>query len=1029
MLHKYLFTWLGILATFGPLCGQITNTQKNLSSDNGAYWEAVANRQYTSSDSLLTSLESLGKAHQAYLQVEKIADAINTSVRLGERYFAARGRPDLPKSRDSAYSWMYKSYELYKKWPDSANGHKAIILRRKGDLLKKGRAYARADSFLTQSLVVQRKTDPNDTDFFIGCLYSKYFIAYNLNRLSDARSIIDSIKPYCLSPNKYRRYFAYQNLSGRYFYMLGQPEKSVYHFNHASKVTDKAYGKNSRQKLLVYEDLYKSYKLLGNKEQSNAHLLKAIEVAESTKDEDYRFNLLYSLSNVYYEEKKYRKAMEGLKDLEAQIGRVSEGQAFMAMQRQPVIYHLLQKPDSAEWAAERLKKMIDQSQGEQRTVLINRSASAKSLADYYRIVEHYDLAFIYAQKGIDDIIKLKGRASAKSSRYTIKARIYQDIDSFEQAAFYGAKALSFYQTSGNSAQPLENKYEINATTLNGYRFLSETFRMRYEKYGDSTALHLFREYSKKVLYCINELNGVVPSGKSKRAYRDKYKKHSENLLFTMKASIEPDEYPTLNQASEILRFIEGAKSQELRWKITSNEALSQNMGLPDSLKYRLMYLKAIIANQERRMQSTKDSSQRASLSNEVISLRDELKILSLKIRDEYPSFYQHFYQPKEVSLKEVLAAKRVKETVINFFVGYETVYALGFNQHQFIFKELGSTDTLKHWVTRFNRGIAQNDIKQFKRAAATLYQWLLNPFKDLGLDRMVIVPDGMLYSLAFDALLIENTDAQTFGALPYAIKKHFITLCYSVDDLLPSTNDQKDQEKTSLLAMGRSFDDDQEKRFAYLPKAIEEINFSASLFDEGLQFQNDMATENLFKQRASDANIIHCATHALVDQENPLNSVLVLAGDTLEDGMLHLHEMLNLNLNSSLVVLSACNTGSGYVDTTEGVISLGYAIAYAGCPNSMMTLWSSPDISNSEIVKRTMKLVSEGTSFDKALHRAKLDFLNGADPVMASPLYWSALNYTGKPDFGIEKDTPYWLLLAALAPFLLLGIVLIRYRS
>lgn len=1020
---------MGIITTFGLLKGQLPQTDHASTEKDGVYYETVAKRQFRHTDSLKTSLANFKKAHYAYLNDMQIKNAISTSVRLAEKYFVSRNRRDLPKSRDSSYVWMDNSFKLYQKWPDSAGEQLPLILRRKGDLLKRDRDYLRADSFFTQSLVFQRKIDRNDTDFFIGCFYSKYFVAYYLNRLDDARRVIDSIKPYCLSPREYRRYFAYQNLSGRYFYMLGQPEKSVYHFTEASKVIDKTYEKNSRQKLLVYEDLYKSYKLLGNREQSKAHLLKAIEVAELRNDEDLKFNLYYALSGVYYEEKKYQEALRGFKKLEAKIDRVSEAQACMALQRQPLIYHLLQKPDSAELAATKLKKVIDASVGEQRIVLINRSASAKSLADYYRICEKYDLAFQYAQKGIDDILKLKGRASAKSSRYMIKARIYQSIDSFEQAAVYAAEAMSFHRISGNSNDPLENEYDINAVTLNGYRFLSETFRMRYQKQKDTLSLYYFKNYSKMVLKCINELNGVVPSGKSKRAYRDKYKLHSENILFTLQESLKGNEYPNLSQASEILKFIEGAKSQELRWKITSDEALSQNMGLPDSLKYRLMYLKAIIANQERRIQSTKDSTEKASLADELIALRDDLKLLSVKIRDGYPSFYRHFYQPKEISLKTILASNAKEETVINYFVGYETVFALGFNRSQFIFKELGHTDTLKQWVTRFNQGIAQNDIEKFKTAASSLYQWLLNPFLELGLDRMVIVPDGMLYSLAFDALLTETTQGKTFGELPYVIKKHFITLCYSADDLLPMSKNQLSTQNTSLLAMGRSFDNDKEKRFAYLPKAIDEVNFSASLFDQGLQFQNEMATENLFKQRASEANIIHCATHALVDQQNPLNSVLVLAGDTLEDGMLHLHEMLNLNLNSSLVVLSACNTGSGYVDTTEGVISLGYAIAYAGCPNSMMTLWSSPDISNSEIVKRTMKLVSEGTPFDKALHLAKLNFLNEADPVMASPLYWSAMNYTGKPDFGIEHKPSYWFFLAALAPFLLLGIVLFRYKS
>lgn len=995
---------------------------------DGAYWMARAKAQYAYKDSLMSSIESLKKAHYTLLETKRLKDAIKASVLVGERYFVGRSRFNFDKAKDSAYSWMSKSYELHQKWPDSAGSYLPTIFRRKGDLLRKEDHFERGDSFLTQALVLKRKSEPSDTDFFVGCLYSKYFIAYHQNQLSNAKRIIDSIKPYCHISNPHR-YYAYQKLSGRYFLMLGQPEKSVFHFTEASKVADKAYGKNSWQKLISYHNLYDCYNLLGNKEQSKAHLQKALEVAKDHNSQDMQFTLRYSLSSSYYDERKYRIALGHLKVLETQLPEVDPNMTFMALQRQPVIYQLLNKSDSAEIAADKLKRLIDQSTSEERGILLNRSASAKSLADYYRMSGQYDLAHKYAQISIEDVLKLRGRASAKSSRYTMKARIYQSTDSFEQALHYIGKALDFHKLSGDSDIPLENEYSIEPTVLKAYRFLSENYRMDYKKEKDSTKLFYFREYSKRVLDCITNLAGVVPSGKSKRMYRDKYKAYSENILYTIQETLNGTEEPNVFWTSQLLQFIDGSKSQELKWKITSDQVMSQNMGLPDSLKFRLMYLKALIANQERSIQSLKDSSKIVQVNDELLKMRDELKLLSLDIRDQYPSFYNHFYQPQKVKFKEILAVLPENQTVINFFVGDETVYGLAFNQQKTIFKELGHTDSLRKMVASFNRGIAKNDLHIYANSAADLYQWLLAPFNDLGLERLVIVPDGMLYSLAFDALLTENTNGTSFATLPYAIKKHFITLCYSAGDLIPKPKKDKVAGRNPLLAMGRSFDDDNESQFAYLPRALDEVAFSASLFDSELQFENEMATENLFKQRASNAEIIHCATHALVDQTNPMNSVLVLAGDTLEDGMLHLNELLNLNLNSSLVVLSACNTGSGYVDTTEGVISMGYAIAYAGCPNSMMTLWSSPDISNSEIVKSTMKLVSEGMNFDKALHQAKLDFLNTSDPVMASPLYWSAMNYTGQPDFGINRDNPYWYLLIALIPFLLLAYALYRYRS
>ena len=126
------------------------------------------------------------------------------------------------------------------------------------------------------------------------------------------------------------------------------------------------------------------------------------------------------------------------------------------------------------------------------------------------------------------------------------------------------------------------------------------------------------------------------------------------------------------------------------------------------------------------------------------------------------------------------------------------------------------------------------------------------------------------------------------------------------------------------------------------------------------------ASEEAFKmlgKEAASPRILHIATHGffLADAsqeqaDNPMNrSGLILAGANyawkkgmplkgMEDGILTAFEISHLSLeNTELVVLSACETGLGYIINNEGVFGLQRAFKQAGVRNLMVSLWSIPD--------------------------------------------------------------------------------------
>jgi CHAT domain-containing protein len=118
--------------------------------------------------------------------------------------------------------------------------------------------------------------------------------------------------------------------------------------------------------------------------------------------------------------------------------------------------------------------------------------------------------------------------------------------------------------------------------------------------------------------------------------------------------------------------------------------------------------------------------------------------------------------------------------------------------------------------------------------------------------------------------------------------------------------------------------------------------------------------------------------------------------DTYSD-VIYINEIYNLNINSSLAILSACGTGKGKLLKGEGLISIGRAFQYAGCPGMIMSLWKISDLSAAEIMKSFCRSLKKGRNVDVALRNAKIHFLEHAGVTGHShPFYWSAFVLIGK---------------------------------
>src|SRR5215813_3049085 len=100
------------------------------------------------------------------------------------------------------------------------------------------------------------------------------------------------------------------------------------------------------------------------------------------------------------------------------------------------------------------------------------------------------------------------------------------------------------------------------------------------------------------------------------------------------------------------------------------------------------------------------------------------------------------------------------------------------------------------------------------------------------------------------------------------------------------------------------------ERFGPLPEAEEEVKTLARLYGNAKSrvFIGSEAREGVAKTEAPKFEVLHFATHGLLDNRNPMFSFLTLAqtaGDPNEDGLLEAREIINMDLHAKLAVLSA----------------------------------------------------------------------------------------------------------------------------
>ena len=357
---------------------------------------------------------------------------------------------------------------------------------------------------------------------------------------------------------------------------------------------------------------------------------------------------------------------------------------------------------------------------------------------------------------------------------------------------------------------------------------------------------------------------------------------------------------------------------------------------------------------------------------------------------------------------------------------------------------LPPADSLAGQIARFTALVESN--AQPASLGRALGAALLDPVVALagpGVSRLVIVPDGILHRVPFDALQLAGGQ--------YAVERFAVSVAPSAAVVAELW-----QRRTSgpagappaaparVLALGDpAFAGERAAgatfRSALLGSvALPRLESSGREARAVARYSPDVsvrlrgeASEAFVKRTPlRDFGVLHFATHALVDEGSATRTAIALSPGDGEDGFLFPGDIAALDLHADLVVLSACRTAGGVLVAGEGVQGLTAPLLQAGARAVVASRWRVGDRSTVALVEDFYDAMAAGQPVGEALLTAKRAALARGAPATE----WAAFSVVGDPSVLVALRParrwpwPLATLLLSLGALAAVAVVAARHR-
>lgn len=460
----------------------------------------------------------------------------------------------------------------------------------------------------------------------------------------------------------------------------------------------------------------------------------------------------------------------------------------------------------------------------------------------------------------------------------------------------------------------------------------------------------------------------------------------------------------LGKIDEAFSVADEARSQELLEQLAYARGAARGGALPRSLVAADVLLRRIDSLVERIRKTTPArvpqrgqawDSVNAGLAGELDSARAAYEALMVRVAQEQPRA-SSVLRARSTGTGDIRTRLEPNEVLLDYLVTSDQliVFVLTKSDMRVIRRALSPPAlTARVGLLRDLWGSPNphSDWRWGLGAAQALYRTLIAPVAETGLlagaTRLVIVPHGLLGQVPFAAL--EDSATGRFLVQDFSILE------------LPSAS----ALPALRTASGPPAWDGAAEGLAPFPEDLQATRPELNALREALpgsvvRFGPDASEEEL-RRALGTRQLVHVATHGVVNVQNPMFSRIELARPAVvtpdNDGRLEVHEVLGLDVRSPLVFLSGCETGAAEEWTSDpvrgtGELTLAQAFLAAGADNVVLTLWRIDDAGAATLAGRFYGgLASLPPS--EALATAQRETLR--DPRLASPYYWAGYVVSG----------------------------------
>jgi CHAT domain-containing protein/Tfp pilus assembly protein PilF len=455
----------------------------------------------------------------------------------------------------------------------------------------------------------------------------------------------------------------------------------------------------------------------------------------------------------------------------------------------------------------------------------------------------------------------------------------------------------------------------------------------------------------------------------------------------------------------------------------------------------------------------------AVVEKEIKALTTEYEEVRSRMKAKNPA-YAALTQPPVLSLEEIRKQLLDDETVLlEYVLGEERSYVWAVSKTSPLFsRTLPKRAEIERVARRVRDALTvrqenngqspsaqlariQEAERSYQQSADELSVMVLEPVaSQLGTKRLLIVPDGVLRLIPFEALPAPDTQGRRAGrngvgrvrARPPLIITHEIAYEPSASTLallrtLPGARPSKSvavladpvfdggDERIASAYRKKTGETMDAAQFAELSRALRSFEswgegarlgrlyysrqealdiMAATSANKGrVALSFEASRQTAMSPELSQYSIVHFATHAIAHDEHPELSGIILSlvdeQGRPQNGFLQLHDIYNMRLNCNLVVLSACQTAIGKEVRGEGLLGLSRGLMYAGTSRVVASLWAVDDKATAELMKRFYIQMFKGQKSPAAALRAVKTEMLGQRRWRA-PYYWAGFVLQGE---------------------------------